>query len=62
MRLVGRSMEERRSNMQEVSVLPVGDIYEHEASPYCLCGPETRIEEKGVIYVHHALDGREFEE
>ena len=39
-------------------VFPLNDVVEHDTSGGdCICDP--RIEEGGLIVIHHSLDGRE---
>lgn len=50
-----------------VHVIPVDDLIEHESSGDCACGPNVRPVERddgsyGWLYVHHSLDGREMGE
>lgn len=40
-------------------VVPLGDLRDHEASAQCWCHPTQDDEADSVLYVHHALDGRE---
>lgn len=43
-------------------VIPKADYIEHEENLECVCGPRTEDSEKGILVVHHSLDGREFRE
>lgn len=49
---------------KDIHVIPVDDLREHESLPSCWCKPE-KVHQDGVFYefpviwVHHALDGRE---
>lgn len=45
----------------EIHVLPVNDLREHEASAFCFCKPK-RDTERPEVYIHNALDRREFYE
>lgn len=52
-----------------VHVTPLGDLIEHDTEHRedCPCGPVVEPVERadgsfGWLYVHHALDGREFRE
>jgi hypothetical protein len=52
-----------------VHVVPVGDVVGHdvEHGDECLCGPTVEPVMRddgscGWLYIHHALDGREFSE
>lgn len=45
-------------------VIPEGDLVGHVTLPDCICGPNAEDVEGadpcgGIIYTHHALDGRE---
>jgi hypothetical protein len=56
-----------RLPIDEVHVMPVGDVIEHELDEHCFCGPTfTPIDcEDGSInwvYTHHSADGREHSE
>lgn len=43
---------------QEVHVVPIGDLWEHD--PECLCGPRCEIEAGSkMLFIHNSLDGRE---
>lgn len=53
----------------EIHVMPIGDLVEHETTSLCLCGPTGEIigpEDTGgrpaMMYIHHSLDGRELSE
>ncbi len=49
--------------MSEFHVIPVNDLIRHEVSgDDCACGPDVMFVERGVIVVHHSLDGREARE
>lgn len=54
------------SGSTTVHVLPLGDVVEHDESDDwgrgCVCMPVARFEERGVVAVHHSLDGRELAE
>lgn len=51
---------EQNSAVQHV--VPVDDLMEHDFEDgECLCGPEFVMEEEGVIWRHHSLDGREID-
>ena len=40
-------------------VVPTGDLVGHEEiRDTCVCGPHVEYFPKGVVVVHHALDGR----
>ena len=48
-------------------VVPVGDHVEHDANQNCICGPTAQSQYRDddtvyLLWVHHSLDGREFEE
>ncbi len=43
-------------------VVPKGDLIEHELSDDCVCLPDPRFTEGGLVLVHHSLDGREAQE
>lgn len=45
-----------------VNVMPVGDIYPHDESVTCSCGPEIEKIGGGKVIIHNAWDGREAEE
>ena len=46
--------------MNDVHVLPVDDLIEHdETEDLCICGPTVTLEPGGRMVVHHSLDGRE---
>jgi hypothetical protein len=52
--------------VNELHVMPVGDLLEHTCAPgtECVCGPTTepvpaKDGSMGWIHVHHSLDGRE---
>lgn len=45
----------------DVHVVPALDLIAHEDED-CVCGPTPRFVTGAVIYVHHALDGRELRE
>lgn len=55
-------------NSDNVHVLPVGDLIEHEdTGEDCLCGPTVEPVERedgsyGWLIIHHSLDGRELYE
>lgn len=42
----------------QVHVVPLGDLRDHEPSPQCWCSPRNGDDEPSV-WVHNALDGRE---
>lgn len=44
-------------------VVPVADAagFQHDLDEDCLCGPTFDTESRGLVVVHHSLDGREFE-
>jgi hypothetical protein len=51
----------------ELHVVPLGDLIEHEASDECPCGPRPQSVTRddgsiGWLQVHHSLDGREVQE
>ena len=51
----------------EVHVLPVADLIEHEVSEDCICGPKSRAVfredgSNGWVVQHHSLDRRESRE
>ena len=46
----------RSLRMSPTHAVPIGDIRAHLDIPGCWCGPSV----DGDIYVHHALDGRQF--
>jgi hypothetical protein len=51
----------------ELHVVPVNDLIEHDTLGDCPCGPETRPVERddgsfGWLVTHHSLDGREARE
>ena len=54
--------------LDHVHVLPVNDLIVHDQEgDNCPCGPNVEPVERedgsfGWLYVHHALDGREFNE
>lgn len=44
----------------EFHVIPIADFVTHElVGDACVCGPRVEPRERGVLYVHHSLDGRE---
>lgn len=44
-------------------VYPVGDIYEHDLSPYCRCRPRVELGDGGaLLFIHRAWDRREDDE
>lgn len=44
--------------MDNIHVIPVGDLREHESRADCWCKPkQDEIEES--VYIHYAMDGRE---
>lgn len=43
---------------EDIHVIPVGDLREHDLSRRCWCKPEEDSEEPAVV-VHNSLDGRE---
>jgi hypothetical protein len=60
--------------MDSVHVLPLNDLVEHETDDACICGPTLGTDRPdgtqhcscgcsdgnaGVVWVHHALDGRD---
>lgn len=53
--------------MNDLHVVPIGDLVEHEAREGCACGPlpQSVIRDDGSVgwlMVHHSLDGRELAE
>lgn len=53
--------------MNEMHVIPRGDLVEHESSDACVCGPTVQPVDRedgstGYVYTHHSLDGREARE
>jgi hypothetical protein len=50
--------------IDDIHILPIRDLIEHEESWKCVCGPEAEyFEETGRwMYSHHSLDGRELNE
>lgn len=43
---------------EPIHVYPVNDLCEHDTwGTDCVCGP--RVEENGMLVLHHSLDGRE---
>jgi hypothetical protein len=42
-----------------ISMLPIGDIEEHEESTTCKCEPKVIYENGEMIVVHNSFDGRE---
>lgn len=48
--------------MNELHVVPVADLVDHETTDECPCGPTPEFEPGGVVLVHHSLDGREKDE
>jgi hypothetical protein len=44
--------------MEQLHVIPLNDLREHEASPACFCRP-TEDDETPGLWVHHSLDQRE---
>lgn len=45
-----------------VHAIPADDVIAHEANEGCICGPEAEFVPGGVVFGHHALDGREEQE
>ncbi len=41
---------------QNIHVVPVGDLREHDDSTECWCRPE---EKHPLVWVHNSMDGRE---
>lgn len=50
--------------MDDIHVLPINDVREHEESRSCWCEPDLQYPDEGdsIIVVHHAEDGRELVE
>ena len=45
--------------MDRYQVVPVEDLVGHEETgDDCVCGPHVEFFERGLVMVHHALDGR----
>jgi hypothetical protein len=45
----------------DLHVVPIGDLKEHECSADCWCAPAVEVEGDVMIYIHQSLDGRERE-
>ncbi len=48
----------------ELHVIPVSDLIDHQPTETCLCGPTSEPVKRddgsvGWVAVHHSLDGRE---
>lgn len=50
------------SEEDELHVLPVDDLIEHEDSEDCPCGPQVTFLTGGKVVTHNSLDGREASE
>lgn len=53
--------------LNDIHVMPNGDLIEHSDSDDCLCGPTADPVARddgsyGWVHVHHSLDGREARE
>jgi len=50
--------------MDDVHVMPVNDLKEHEESRFCACRPvlEKPVEGGGTVVIHNSYDGREITE
>jgi hypothetical protein len=44
---------------EDIHVLPVGDLREHQEQRYCWCRPRVDRTERCCVVVHNAADGRE---
>jgi hypothetical protein len=42
----------------ELHVIPIDDLRDHETSEACWCKP-TPDDEEPSVFIHHAMDGRE---
>lgn len=50
-------------DVEEVHILPEGDIVAHEYSEDCVCGPAPSLRDSGGwLYTHESLDRREDDE
>ncbi len=52
----------KRRVSDDVHVLPVKDMREHEERRDCWCAPRLEFEANGCVVVHHSMDGRELVE
>lgn len=51
----------------EIHILPVNDLVDHDSDAECVCGPTAEPVERddgtiGWLHIHHSLDGRELTE
>lgn len=45
---------------EQIHIVPVGDLVEHERTRDCACGPyREHLEGRDWLYMHASLDGRE---
>lgn len=44
---------------ENLHVLPIGDLREHDEHVSCWCRPKIEEHVDGLLVVHNALDGRE---
>jgi hypothetical protein len=45
----------------DIHILPVGDLRNHDEARSCWCGPQIEQDDNGrwLVVVHHSMDGRE---
>ena len=48
--------------MDDIHVLPVNDILEHQECADCWCDPEIEVVGATLLIIHNSFDGREYKE
>lgn len=58
-----KSLNQEREILQEVHVVPMNDLREHDLNWDCWCSPDIELEKGPLpIMIHHSKDKREWKE